>query len=89
MSDYTATTEEVRNAFSLMEDDASTQENLQNFDRWLESTLQETQIAERERIIKLLEKDCHSYDGKVQCPCGAITPEQVGYVVALIEGENK
>jgi hypothetical protein len=44
--------------------------------------------AERERIIKLLEEDCHSYDGKAQCPCGAITPEQVDYVVALIKGSQ-
>jgi hypothetical protein len=46
VSDYILTTEEVRNAFSLMEDDAATQENFQNFDRWLESTLQKTQIAD-------------------------------------------
>jgi hypothetical protein len=46
VSDYTLTTEEVRNAFSLMEDDAATQENFQNFDRWLESILQKTQIAD-------------------------------------------
>lgn len=32
---YTPTTEEVRNAFSLMEDDLATEENFQNFDRWL------------------------------------------------------
>jgi hypothetical protein len=35
VSDYPLTTEEVRNAFSLMEDDAATQENFQNFDHWL------------------------------------------------------
>ncbi len=32
---YTPTTEEVRNAFSLMEDDLATEENFQNFDSWL------------------------------------------------------
>jgi len=32
---YTLTTEEVRNAFSLMDDDAATQENFRNFDSWL------------------------------------------------------
>jgi hypothetical protein len=41
-----------------------------------------------ERIIKLLEEDCHSYDGEAQCPCGAITPQQVDYVVALIKGSQ-
>ena len=38
---YTLMTEEVRNAFSLMDDDAATQENFRNFDRWLDEIKQE------------------------------------------------
>jgi hypothetical protein len=51
VNEYMLTTEEVRNAFSLMEDDAATQENFQNFDRWLESTLHEAQIADGVKAV--------------------------------------
>lgn len=51
--------------------------------------LESGQALERERIIKLLETDCHRYTEEIPCPCGAPTPEQVDYLIALIKGENK
>jgi hypothetical protein len=53
------------------------------------SIICDVELTTEERIIKLLEADCHSYDGTTHCPCGAVTPEQVDYVIALIKGENK
>jgi hypothetical protein len=55
MSDYTPTTKEVRTCWIENTEVIWEEGNAVEFDRWLESTLQETQIAERERIIKLLE----------------------------------
>jgi hypothetical protein len=61
VSDYTPTTEEVRNAFSLMQDDASTQENYRNFDRWLAEvkakTVTEWQIERLAAFRKALADD--------------------------------
>jgi hypothetical protein len=79
MSDYTPTTEEVFHCYqycSIMEDPESAHEAEPQFDRWLESNMQKMQIAERERIIKLLEAESSSIFS-------------LPYVIVLIKGENK
>jgi hypothetical protein len=92
VSDYTPTTEDIRTAYTKY-----TQPSLSNsgelfygdkaeFDRWLKSTLQKAQFAERERIIKLLEEN-HSWawqhDPVSQDSCASCES------IALIKGENK
>lgn len=45
VSNYILTTEEVRDAFSTMEDDEATKDNLKNFDFWL--------VTERKRVAEM------------------------------------
>jgi hypothetical protein len=90
---YTPTTEDIRAgweyATAVIGDEGTAQ-----FDRWLASTLQETQIAERERIIKLLEDPSNWYGINIAVYG---TSAGTGYpntklVIALadfIRGENK
>jgi hypothetical protein len=91
MSDYTPTTNEVREAYrNMLVQEATniysmlTPEDADaEFDRWFQSIMHQAHIAERERIIKLLEKHLDS---------GAqwSLPYQsgVGDSIALIKGDQ-
>jgi len=92
MSDYTPTTEEIFHCYqfcSIMETPESAHEAEPQFDRWLESIMQKAHIAERERIIKLLEEEISewlSHDGTCDC---RIRGEEGKRLLSLIKGENK
>lgn len=83
MSGYTPTTREIRDDYALLAD-ASRPRHMQ-FDRWLESTLQETQIAERERIIQLLEEEADICYGLGFRPGKRL----LDVIIDRIKGENK
>lgn len=47
--------------------------------------IRDAKREERERIVNLLENNCHKYTEGVACPCGAPMPEQVDYIIELIK----
>jgi hypothetical protein len=75
---YTPTTGAIRTDYANVAQFGldMTKHRYEEFDRWLESNMQKMQIAERERIIKLLEAEGSSIFS-------------LPYVIALIKGENK
>ena len=85
MSDYTPTTEEIRSFYR-----GSSFSQGEQFDRWLESTLQKAQIIERERIISNIYervsdlRSCTKDDNCVEL--GELIEE---YIPEWTEGDNK
>jgi hypothetical protein len=87
VSEYTPTTDEIRgiyrgsliqtgsNIYALIGEAQADAE----FNRWFESNMQKMQIAERERIIKLLEEAIEDDEDQYR----------LGWAITLIKGENK
>jgi hypothetical protein len=84
----TLTTDQVREAFSNVDDDEATEENRHNFDVWLVNErhrVADLAIAkERKRILDIIAHASHRYDSDTPCPCGAPTPDQYDYIEELI-----
>ena len=78
MSDYTPTTEEVRDGYGAAywyESDRDEVRKREGFDRWLTQHDAEITAQAEKRIIKLLETDCKN--GSIE------------FAIALIKGEQE
>jgi len=88
VSDYTPTTEEVREYYAPARVSGTADETLRaEFDCWLAEVKEAEMSAERERIIALLKKHHRETKGK-----GELATKYEAAVlqcIALIKGENK
>ena len=84
MSDYTPTTEEVRNDYLYAWSASDSYDGGEGFNRWLASVKAEAANTERERIIVLLDARGNYYrDGDMWADAAGIDD-----VIALIEGAS-
>jgi hypothetical protein len=85
VSDYTPTTETVRDAFCESYADHLFGFKREEFDRWLESIMQKAHIAERERIIKLIQSETSLHAFAFRDSGVPLST----HLIARIKGENK